>query len=90
MASITLADVPNHLLGRLRTQAQAGERTVEQELLRILDRWMAGREHSWTPADSEAQFQAWCQLGTWQSDRTAEEEIRDLYARRSGGRIVEL
>lgn len=93
MASMTIADIPAHVLGRLQKKAAEDRRSLEQELVHILEQALTGdpaEDSGWTDADSEAQYQAWCRLGVWESDRSAEEEIRDIYSRRTQGRTVEL
>jgi len=44
-----------------------------------------------TFVEAEAQDRTWSRLpGRWVSDRPAEEEIREIYAARTGGREVDL
>jgi plasmid stability protein len=90
MASMTIADMPDHILGRLERKAAKARRTLEQELIHLLERALSRDrpdDSGWTDADTEAQYQAWCRLGVWESDRSAEEEIRDIYSRRAPGRV---
>lgn len=93
MASMTIADMPDHVLGRLQNRAAKDRRSLEQEVVYVLEQALARDrpdESGWTQADTEAQYQAWCRLGVWESDRCAEDEIRDIYSRRTQGRTVEL
>ena len=93
MATLTIADLPENLLGRLQDRAAEDRRSLDQELVHLLEWALAQRGGTGPDAtadEAEAQYQAWCRLGVWQSDRPADEEIRDILSRRTGGRSVEL
>ncbi len=91
MATLTIPDLPENILGRLRDLAAEDRRSLDQELVHLLE-WALSNRAGTGPSsvEAEAQYQAWCRLGVWQSDRPAEEEIRDILSRRTGGRSVEL
>ena len=89
MSSITLKDVPEELLARLRAAAARERRSLNQEALVLLDGGLAAQE----TAEERAQRQvaAWRALaGAWESDRAFEDEVADLYAARTSGRDVDL
>ncbi len=79
MATLTIPDLPDNLLGRLRDRAVKDRRSLDQELVHLL-KWAltqpADTGDEATADEVEAQYQAWCRLGVWQSDRPADEEIR--------------
>lgn len=89
MSSITLKDVPEELLSRLRTAAARERRSLNQEALVLIEGGLAARE----PAGERAQrqVQAWRSLaGGWVSDRELVDEVEEMYAARSAGRDVDL
>lgn len=93
MASMTIPNIPALLLQRLERKASRDDRSIDEEAIHLLEQALApaGREsEEWTRADIQEQYRAWCELGTWESDRSAEEEIHEIYSRRTAGRTIEL
>ena len=94
MASITIKNVPGELLARLRERAAMEKRSMNKEIIRLLDLSLSAdpahpMEYRRTLADAQAQ--AWSRLGgRWTSDVSVEEEIAGIYAARSDGREIEL
>lgn len=89
MSSITLKDVPEDLLIRLRRAAARERRSLNQEALVLIEGGLAARE----TAEERAlrQLEAWRALaGGWVSDRPFEDEVAELYAARTPGRDVDL
>ena len=89
MASITLKDVPEDLLVRLRRAAARERRSLNQEALVLIEGGLAARE----TAEERAQRQvaSWRTLaGAWTSDKPFEDEVAELYASRTPGREVDL
>ena len=94
MVSITVKDIPDQLLARLRARAAMEKRSMNKEIIRLLDMSLsAARAH---PMDyrrtlAAAQAQAWSRLGgRWISDVPVEDEVADIYSARSDGREIEL
>lgn len=89
MSSITLKDVPEELLVRLRAAAARDRRSLNQEALVLIDSGLTARETAEERA--HRQVEAWRALaGAWVSDREFEDDVADLYAARNSGRDVEL
>ena len=94
VASITIKNIPDRLLARLREQAATENRSMNREIIRLLDLCLSTDRarlpvHHRTLAD--AQVQAWSRLGgRWVSDDSVEDEVAAIYAARSGGREIEL
>lgn len=89
MATVTLKNVPDALMRKLRRQARSSRRSLNQQAILLLER---GTEKK---VDDEevrrqrrmSQVSTWLELaGTWDSDETAEEEIRAILDARTGGR----
>ena len=94
MASITIKNIPGQLLARLRERAAMENRSMNKEIIRLLDSSLsADRTHpvEYRRMLADAQAQAWSRLGgRWISDVPIEDEITDIYSARSGGREIEL
>lgn len=89
MSSITLKDVPEELLTRLRKAAARERRSLNQEALVLIEGGLAARETAEERA--HRQVEAWRALaGGWVSEHVFEDEVADLYAARTAGRDVDL
>ena len=94
MASITIKGIPDRLLARLRKRAAAEKRSMNKEIIRLLDLNLP--EERIHPAEQHrtlavTQAEAWSRLaGRWISDVPVEDEVGGLYSARSGGREIEL
>lgn len=89
MSSITLKDVPEELLVRLRAAAARERRSLNQQALVLIEGGLAARETAEERA--RRQVDAWRALaGAWVSDRPFDDEVADLYAARTAGRDVAL
>jgi plasmid stability protein len=88
MPSITLKDVPEELLVRLRSAAAHERRSLNQEALVLIEGGLAARESAEERA--ERQVRMWRALaGSWVSDRPFDVEVADLYAARTAGRDID-
>ena len=92
VASITIKNIPDQLLARLREQAAAENRSMNREIIRLLDTSLSadrGLRLEFRRTLADIQADAWSRLGgNWISDVTIEEEIADIYSARSGGREI--
>ena len=94
MPSLTIKDIPDALLTRLRQQATTDQRSLNREVIYLLDRMLSGVHSQQASAalaeQIEAQVQVWRRLaGGWDSDQDPSEEISELYAARTPGREVD-
>jgi plasmid stability protein len=90
MASLTLKDMPGGLLDRLRQRAARDRRSLTQEAFVLLEQALGDEERQRQEA-AASQAQAWSVLAAaWRSDRSAREEIQEVYKARTGGREVSL
>jgi plasmid stability protein len=95
MSSITIKDIPDKLLERLRRRAQADKRSMNREAIHLLDLALANQSVDQGVGgkirDVENQIQAWRKLsGQWDSDLDTATEIEQIYAARTPGRRVDL
>jgi plasmid stability protein len=95
MPSLTIKDIPDVLLTRLRQQAAADQRSLNREVIHLLDQVLSGAHSVQVSAALaeriETQVRTWRTLaGRWDSDREPAEEISELYAARTTGRSVNL
>lgn len=89
MSSITLKDVPEDLLARLRAAAARERRSLNQEALVLIEGGLAALETAEERA--HRQVEAWRTLaGGWVSDRAFDDEVADVYAARTAGRDLDL
>ena len=88
MPSITLKDVPEELLARLRAAAARERRSLNQEALVLIEGGLGALETA--PERARRQVEAWRAIaGGWESERTLEDEITDVYAARTVSRDVD-
>lgn len=89
MPSITLKDISEHLLERLREAAASQRRSLVQHALVLIE---AGLERDGSAEErAERQVAAWRELaGRWKSRRSFKTETDEIYAARSAGRIIDL
>ncbi len=92
MASVTLKNIPDPLLERLRERAASDRRSLTQEVLHLLEEALARPARSVASEDeARSQAHAWSRLaGRWRSDLETAEEIDAILESRTGGRDVEL
>lgn len=91
MPTLTLKNVSDTLLKRLRKLAGQQRRSLTQQALYLIEGGLAEREPETAEQQASAQVSAWRDLaGRWVSDQTAQEEINNVYAARSEGRKVDL
>ncbi len=91
MASITLKNIPDPLLKALRSAAERDRRSLNQQVIHLLDSALRGHAEPPVPRAVEAQLAAWRKLaGKWESDLEPTKEAEGLMARRTQGREVDL
>ena len=91
MATVTLKNVPEDLLGRLRSMAAEERRSLNQQILYLLDSALrAEADVEKLQADAARQATAWRRLaGRWVSRESPEEEKAKIYGSRTEGRAIE-
>ena len=95
MANITIRNIPDGVLEKIRHLAHRERRSVNSELLMIIERGTeeelieaAGRRKGITPS---RQVRLWKNLSArWEDDRSIEEVIDEVYRTRTLGREVDL
>ncbi len=93
MANLTIRNIPQDLLEKMRNQAKAEKRSLNNEILMVLEKcvdlYYAGNKDD--PFPQEAQVELWDKIaGTWEDRRSAEEIAADIKAHRTAGRKVDL
>jgi len=92
MASLTLKNVPRPLLESLRERAAADRRSLNQEVLYLLEEclWRSPGEAG-IDDEIRRQVEEWSTLaGRWKSDLPVAEEIAQIVGSRTVGRPVDL
>lgn len=95
VTSVTIKDIPDEILERLRQRAAADHRSLNKEVIHLLG---AALSNVFAPDDTahraevaDRQAEAWNRLaGRWDSDQEVEAEIADIYSARSEGRDIPL
>ena len=95
MASITVRNIPEDVLERIRSLSSIERRSLNNEILVLLERGASiefeEKLHKRRYLSKSTQMEMWKRLmGTWQDTRSAEEIIEDIYSSRTIGRDVEL
>ena len=95
MKSITVRNIPDELLDRLRTLSVIEKRSLNNEILIVLEKGLAKESEYTTNSNNhlsmETQIKIWQNLsGQWEDSRSTDEIIRDIIDSRSEGRSVDL
>lgn len=94
MPSLTIKDIPEEVLAKLRARAAGDRRSMSKEAIHLLGIALSVEVESPPPRLRERgqiQVEVWRRLaGRWQSDVDTDSEIDAIYSARSGGRRVEL
>jgi len=94
MTNITVRNIPDPVMERVRAMATLDRRSVNSELLVLIERGIGrdavGARDDLLPS-ADAQLGLWERLcGSWEDSRTAEEISADIQAHRTLGREVDL
>ena len=95
MANLTLRSIPEEVMDRLRTLAVAERRSLNGEILVILEagleRETTGARRNETPVNAAIQSRLWDDLcGRWKDNRGWKEIADDIVSHRTAGRKVAL
>ncbi len=93
MANLTIRNLPENLLEKLRKQAKTEKRSLNNEILIVLEKCVDLYDAD-VKADTysqDAQVELWKKLaGEWDDERSAKEISADIAAHRTTGRKVDL
>jgi plasmid stability protein len=95
MASITVRNIPDEVLKRLKALSSIDRRSLNNEILIILERGTFTEYEeklSMQKAISKStQLEIWKAIsGKWEDDRSAKDIVDDIYSHRTIGRDVKL
>ena len=98
MPSLTLKDIPQPLMERLRARASRDRRSLNRETIWLLEQVLDGSFDPGSDPASEVRLERDAQLATWQSlagrwqgsDAEVDNLIGDIYQSRTQGRDVVL
>jgi plasmid stability protein len=95
MANITIRNIPDSVLGKIRTLSNIEKRSINSELLLLIERGL--NEETRRKGDTEnilpkeTQIEIWDKLiGKWKDERSSKEIIDDIYKNRTSGRQIDL
>ena len=95
MTNITVRNIPDELLDKLRTLSTLGKRSLNSEILMALEKGLY-RESEYATnfknyLSKDTQIKIWQNLcGRWEDSRSTAEIISDIVESRSEGRSVDL
>ena len=95
MANITIRNIPDSIMEKIRTLSTIEKRSINNELLLIIEAGLNEESERKTKNENiipkESQIRIWEKLmGKWEDDRSAKEIIEDIYAHRTPGRNIDL
>ncbi len=93
MANLTIRNIPEDLLDRLRRLSKAEKRSLNSEVLVVLEKCLEDYkpEKSYDYIPVEAQVEIWKKLaGEWDDPRSAEDIAEEIRKQRTPGRRVDL
>jgi plasmid stability protein len=95
MASITVRNIPDEVLGKIKALSSLERRSVNNEILVILERGTFDEYEDKLQKrkylSKSTQLEIWKRLaGSWEDSRSTKEIIDDIYANRTAGRDVNL
>lgn len=93
MANLTIRNIPDELLEKVRALSEAERRSLNSELLEIIEKGLEteAKLKSRKLVSRAVQIRVWERIaGKWKDKRKTKDIIRDIYSARSKGRKVEL
>jgi plasmid stability protein len=95
MASITVRNIPDEVLKRLKALSSIDRRSLNNEILIILERGTFTEYEAklgmQKAISKSTQLEIWKAIsGKWEDDRSSKDIIDDIYSHRTTGRDVKL
>ncbi len=95
MANITVRNIPDHLMDKIRTLSHLDKRSINNEILCMLEKGLEKEEGirhiAATAISRQTQIDIWEELaGQWEDSRSTREIIEDITLHRTAGREVDL
>jgi len=96
MTNFTVRNIPEEVMGGIRSSAAINRRSINNEILVILERNMdnnskINNDFQAREISKQAKLDIWSRVcGQWQDDRSTQEIIDDIYQARSLGRDIDL
>lgn len=91
--NITVRNIPEEIVRKIRTLSQIGKRSLNNEILRLLERGVQEEVQSRNRKgiSKQTQINIWKKLlHEWDDERSTQEIIEDIYNNRTLGREVDL
>ena len=95
MANLTVRNIPDELLNKIRLLSIIEKRSVNSEILMVLEKGLAKESDSVkyvrNQLSNDTQIKLWQNLcGRWKDSRSTAEIISDIIGSRSQGRRIDL
>ncbi len=93
--NITVRNIPDEIIRKIRTLSQMGKRSLNNEILLLLERSVQEEinyhSEQKKKISKETQINVWKKLlSQWDDNRSTKEIIEDIYDNRTLGREIEL
>lgn len=95
MPNVTIRDIPEDILNKIKVLSQKERRSINNELLLIIEyglrHYMRDKTNVNNNISKDTQLSIWSNLsGKWEDTRETDEIIGDIYKNRTKGRNIEL
>ena len=96
MPNLTIRDIPDEILDKIKILSKAERRSINSEILLIIEKGLKNYANNIIVDNphmisKETQLEIWSNLsGKWEDDRKTEDIIDDIYSKRTKGRDIEL
>jgi plasmid stability protein len=92
MSNLTLRNIPEIVLDKIRILSEIERRSLNSEMLFIIEDGLSSQEKKRRRViDKDTQISLWKEIaGSWIDDRSTGEIVGDIYTNRSQGRDIDL
>ena len=93
MINLTVRNIPDEIIKKIKTLSQIDKRSLNNEILIILEKGLCNeiKNRNKIKISKETQINMWEKLsGLWEDKRSTKEIVEDIYSNRSPGREVNL
>ena len=94
MASITVRNIPDSILRKIKALSQIERRSINNEIITILEKGLKDQtdyQNSSHVLSKEGQIDIWNSIsGKWEDKRKTKEIVTEIYSNRTMGRDISL
>lgn len=93
MTNLTVRNIPDEIIKKIKTLSELDKRSLNNEILIILEKGLFNeiKNRKYYKISKETQLNIWKKLsGQWEDKRNTKEIIKEIYSNRSLGRDIKL